>query len=85
MYNRGKTDSSTNGVGKTRQVHAKKMKLDHRLIQYTKINSKWIQYLNVSCKTIEILEENIGSKISDTSHRNIFADISPRARETEEK
>ena len=27
----------------------------------------------------------MGSKISDISHSNIFADISPRARETKEK
>ena len=36
-------------------------------------------------KTIKILEENIGSKISDMSHSNIFSDISPQARETKEK
>ena len=35
-------------------------------------------------KTIKILEENIGSKISDMSHSNIFSDISPQARETKE-
>ena len=35
--------------------------------------------------TIKILEENIGSKISEISHRSIFADISPWARETKEK
>ena len=51
----------------------------------TRINSKWIKDFNISLKTIKILEENIGSKISDISHRNIFASISPRARETKEK
>ena len=61
------------------------MKLDHQLIPYTKINSKWIKDLNISRDTIKILEENIGIKNPDIPHSNIFADISPRAREIKEK
>ena len=57
------------------------MKLDHHFTPYTRVNSKWIKDLNISHNTIKILEENIGSKISDISHSDIFADISPRARE----
>ena len=60
------------------------MKLHHQLTLYKNINSKWIKDLNVSSETIKILEE-IGSKISDISHSNIFADVSPRTRETKEK
>ena len=41
--------------------------------------------LNVSHKAIRILEENIGSEISDISCSNIFANISPQARETKGK
>ena len=51
---------------------------------YTRIHSKWLKELYISCDTIKVLEENIGSKISDTLRSNIFTDISPRAREIKE-
>ena len=58
----------------------RKIKLDHFLIPHIRINSKWIKGLNVRPKTIKILEENIGSKISDIVCSNILS-----ARETKEK
>ena len=61
------------------------MKLDQLLTPHTKINSKWIKDVNVRLKTIQILEENIGSKILYIAHRCILSDISPQARETKEK
>lgn len=56
------------------------MKLDHILISYIKINSKWIKVLNVIPETIKVLEENIGSILFAIDLSNIFLDISSRAK-----
>ena len=61
------------------------MTLDHLLTPHTRTSSQCIKDLNGRPETIKILEENIGSKISDIAHRNFLSDISPQARETKEK
>ena len=66
-------------------VTCKRMKLEHVLIPYTKINSKWIKDLNVRPETIKLLEENIGKTLSDVNHSRILYDPPPRVMQIKAK
>ena len=61
------------------------MKLEHSLMLYTKINSKWIKDLNVRPETIKLLEENIDRILNDINQSKILYDSLPRVTEIKTK
>ena len=63
----------------------KRMKSEHFLTSYTKINSKWIKDLNVRLGTIKTLEKNIGRTLDDINQSKILYDPPPRVMEIKTK
>ena len=63
----------------------KRVKLEHSLTPYTKINSKWIKDLNIRPYTIKLLEENVGRTLYDIYHSKVFFDPPPREMEIKTK
>ena len=60
----------------------KRMKLEHSVTPYTKINSKWIKDISVRQDAIKLLPENIRRTYFDINRSNNFLDTSPRVMET---
>ena len=61
------------------------MRLEHFLMPYTKINSKWIKDLNVRPETIKLLGENIGRTLDNINQSKILYDPPPRVTEIKTK
>ena len=63
----------------------KRMKLEHLLTPYTKVNSKWIKDLNARPETIKLLEENRGRTLNDINQSKTLYDPPPRVMEMKSK
>ena len=77
IYNGEKTISNK-WCGENWSTTCKRIKLEHFLTPYTKINSKWMKDINVRPGTIKLLEENIGKTLSNINHSRILYDPPPR-------
>ena len=84
IYNGEKTISLT-WCWENWSTTCKRMKPEHFLTPYTKINSKWSKDLNVRPETTQFLEENIGKTLSDINNSRILYDPPPRVMEIKAK
>ena len=66
-------------------VMCKRVKLEHVLKPYTKINSKWIKDLNVRPETVKLLEESISRTVFNINNRKILYDPPSRVMEIKTK
>ena len=76
IQGRKKTVSAISGA---RKIYTnKRMKLEHSLTPYAKINSKWTKDLNLRADTVKLPEENIHRTFFGINCCNIFLDLTHR-------
>ena len=85
IYNGKKNNLFNKWCWENWSTTCKRMKLEHFLKPYTKINSKWIKDLKVRPEAIKLLEENIRKTLSDIHHSRILYDPPPRILEIKAK
>ena len=85
IYNGKKDNLFNKWCWENLSTTCKRMKLEHLLISYAKLNTKWIKDLNVRPETIKLPEENIGKTFSDINHSRILYDTPPSILEIKAK
>ena len=85
IHNRAKTASSINFSWANWTATFKRMKLEHFLTPYTKINSKWNKDINVRPENLKLLQENLGRTLDDINQSKILYDPPLRAMEIKTK